>query len=453
MTDKMLTVVKIIVVVLFVVALGMGGWLLFTKVFGNKNNVPSTTGPTELVWWVIWEDPADMQVLADKYTQQNPNVTIKIVKQEVESDKLDLYKAKIKEQIKDQNGPDIIRIHHTWVSDFQSMLKSLPSQTMTESTYASTFYPTALTDFKGTDGRIYGIPLMFDGLGVYYNKTLLRASGYSVPAENWDDFLTQAKALTKYNADGTIKIAGAGLGTGQNIDFSFDIVSLLMLQEGSTIVDASGRTTFVSDTDLKAGKALKFYTDFSTRYKVWDNTLPRDIEMFAEGRLAMMFAPSWRVFDIKKALDSVGATLDYDIAPVPQQPSESGEKINWSNYWGEAVSAQSAHSDIAWDFLKFITEKEQLTSFYEKCKSSRAFGEIYPRQDMADDLLSEKYVSAYIKSADTARTWKMVNREKMEPEFKTIIENAATSGNSSNASSQEILKQNVSDIEKIIAGQ
>ncbi len=452
MTDKLLTILKIGVVVLVIVAILMGGWLLYSKyIKKDGDNGVSTSGNVEIIWWTLWEEKEDLQVLADAYHTENPNVTIIIEPQEIESQ----YKSKVLGHISDNDsgtGPDILRVHNTWLPQFEDYLSFIPPTVMTESDYKSTYYNTAFVDFKGSDGRLYAIPLMFDGLGLYYNETLLKEAGYAIPEDNWDDFVTQVIALTKYDSEENIRIAGVGMGSADNVDFAFEIVSLLMLQEGATIVDTTGETTFASDEEMKVAKAIKFYTDFATRYEVWGRSLSRDITMFTEGRLAMMFAPSWRVYDINDALEGVGATLDYDIATVPQQPTVSGDEVNWSDYWAEAVSAESDYAEIAWDFLKFVTESEQLQAFYDKTSESREFGEIYPRVDMADDLISEKYVSAYIKMADTACSWRMVDKEEVSSEFEDLIEDIVVSGGGSVSSIHGRLNDLSVSIDEIIEG-
>lgn len=428
MTDNLLNVLKVFTVILLIVALVMGGWLLYKRFIADDG--PGDDGGNTQVtldWWILWEDPEDVKILVELYQQENPNVTINVTKQ-LENQ----YREKLLGQISDndpQTGPDIMRVHNTWLPTFQRYLSALPTSVMSESEYSSTFYPTALADFKGRTGQIYAIPLMYDGLGVYYNKDLLKRHGYQEPGDTWDEFLTQAQDLTEYNADGSIRIAGVGMGTGENVDFSFEIVSLLMLQEGATMVDATtNRSAFANDPDMRAANAIKYYTDYSTRYRVWDRTLPRDITMFAEGRLAMMFAPSWRVLDISDALESVGATLDYDIAPVPQQPTFEEDEINWSDYWAEAVSSESTNQAEAWKFLKFISERDPLKAWYEKLKETRAFGEIYPRQDMNSDIISNQYVGAYVKMAPTATTWKMIDKESVSQDFKQLLENVVIAG-------------------------
>lgn len=450
MTDKLLTVFKVLVVLLLLVAIGMGIWLAYVKLFKKDGEDGSTQEQITLTWWVLWEDAEDLQVLADLYQQEHPNVTINI-----ETQIVDQYRDKTLTQISDNlptTGPDILRIHNTWLPLFEDYLSPLPSSVMSTSEYASTFYNTAVLDFTGSDGQIYAIPLMYDGLGVYYNKDLLKKAGYTIPEDTWDDFRAQAQELTQYYLDGSIKIAGAGIGTGDNVDFAFETASLLMLQEGATVVGVNGKTNFAADSETKVAKALKFYTEFSTKYKVWDRSLPRDITMFAEGRLAMMFAPSWRVFDINTALESAGATLDFDIAPVPQQPTEEGVSVNWSDYWAEAVSSESANKDIAWDFLAFISQKEPLKAFYQRCSEDRAFGEIYPRQDLADEIITDEYVGAYVKMATTARNWRMVDNEKVGDEFVSLIEKISSRGSISITEIQRELGSSSVVIDQILLG-
>ena len=418
MTNKVLTVVKIGVGILFIVALVMVGWLVYTRILG----VGGGKEEVELTWWVLWEEAEDVQVLADAYEAENPNVKINIEVQNKTS-----YREKVIRKLTygtTEETPDIIRVHNTWIPLLQSQLYPLPTSVMSEGVFSETFYDTASNDLKGTDGKIYAIPIMFDGLGLYYNKDLLKEAGYQAPETTWDDLRIQAQAVTEYDKDGNIRIAGIGMGTSNNIDFAFDIVNLLILQEGVEMVDSTGKTTFAKDPEMKAAKALKYYVDMSTRYKVWDRGLPRDITMFAEGRLAMMFAPSWRVHDINDAIEGAGAKLNYDVVEVPQQPSEEGEKVNWSIYWAETVSKKSKNPETAWDFLKFVTEQEQLRTFYSKCREKREFGEIYPRKDMAEEIIGEKYVSAYIKMADSATTWRMIDDEKVSLEFAALIEDA-----------------------------
>ncbi|MBU0975493.1 MAG: extracellular solute-binding protein [Patescibacteria group bacterium] len=447
MTTKLQSILKVAILLLIFVALGMGGWFVYTNFIKGDGTKPPEEGDVELIWWTLWEDEESLKVLSDAFTSQNPNVTIRIVPHLEKN-----YKDRLIRQLNapEEERPDIIPMHNTWLPLFQRSLSPLPSTVLSESEYANTFYNVALFDFKGSDGRIYAIPLMYDGIGVYYNKTLLKKGGFMFPEDNWDDFADQAMALTEYDAKGNIKVAGVSMGTASNVQFSFDIVNLLMLQEGTTMTDASGKTAFANDPEMKAGRALKTYVDYTVRYHVWDRSLPDDIVMFTEGNLAMMFAPSWRAQNIIDALEWGGGTLDFEVAPVPQQPTFLGAQKNWANYWAYGVMGNSEHSETAWRFLKFITEQDQLRAFYEKCKEVREYGEIYPRRDMKDELIGDQYVGAYVKMADTAVTWRMVDSEKVALEFNALVDEAARSGGYSISGYQKALEGIAVTIDQII---
>ena len=452
MTDRFLKFTRIAVLILFILAIAMGAWLLFSK-FMNKDDDGKTQENITLEWWVLWENESDIRVIADAYEADHPNVKITVTNNLISN-----YKDKAIKQLSDgasDTGPDMLRIHSTWVPAFEDSLEPLPETVMSPTDYANTFYSTAVVDLTGTDGNIYAIPMMFDALGLYFNKDLLQRGGYTYPETTWDAFVKQAQNVTWTDPEdeSKIMIAGAGIGTSNNVDFSFEILSLLMLQEEATIVDNSGKTTFATDSDQKVAKAVKFYTDFSTRYKVWDSTLAQDIQMFTEGRLSMMFAPSWRVFDIENALATKGAELNYDIAPVPQQPTLTGDTVYYSDYWAEAVSSECQYPEVAWDFLKFATESDQLQNFYEKTTEAdyRNFGEIYSRQDMYDLLIGERYVDAYLKMADTSRSWKMVNKEEVSAEFNALITEITATGTISDVGSiQTELQTMAPEIDAII---
>ena len=59
-------------------------------------------------------------------------------------------------------------------------------------------FPEAVTGMYEQDGKIYGIPKDYDGMAVYYNKSIFDEMGVEYPKEGWtwDDLLATAQALT-----------------------------------------------------------------------------------------------------------------------------------------------------------------------------------------------------------------------------------------------------------------
>jgi ABC-type glycerol-3-phosphate transport system substrate-binding protein len=69
----------------------------------------------------------------------------------------------------------------------------------------------------------------------------------------------------------------------------------------------------------------------------------------------------------------------------------------------EAVPKVSKHQTEAWQFLKWLTDKEQETALATGQQQARPFGEPYSRKDLANQLQSDKYLQAYIGQASSLR--------------------------------------------------
>lgn len=381
--------------------------------FAAKGKDPQTIKKTVITYWGLWEPESVMQSLIDRYESEHPEIDIQYVQKPFTQYESTVFTRIQQNVVEDTPAPDIIRLNNAWLSKFQSSLTPMPSSIMSASDYAQDFYPTAVRDFTGTDGEIYAIPLEIDGLAVYYNKKLLKVANLAEPPKDWDSFIEAAKKLTKRNKSKEITQAGVALGSAKNIKHSADILSLMLLQNNVPIINSTNDKVDLSGT--RAQSALEFYTNFVKVHKTWSDDLASDLELFYSGKLAMMFAPSWRTFDIINS----NSTVEFGIAPVPQLPSN--DPVNLSMYWGEAVTKVSPNPLEAWKFVKWLAEPNQLKEFYSNSSKIRAFGEPYSRKSMSIELQTDPYVSAFMNMAPTMTAWKMADQPYLEESLRTAI--------------------------------
>lgn len=380
--------VKILLIALSILV--AAGLVFFgIKTFLNREAPP----PQEitLTYWGLWEDSSTVQGLISEYEAKTPGVKINYIKQSKDD-----YRERLVNSLA-KGTPDIFRFHNTWVPTLSTSLSALPPDVMSPEEFQNTFYPVASQDLRrGTE--IVGMPLMFDGLGLYINEEIFENSGKSAPTD-WNELKSLAQQLTVKNEEGQIEQSGVALGRTDNIDHWEDILALMMLQNG---VDMS------RPTGTQAEDALSFFTLFAKDGLVWNETLPPSTQAFAGGKLAMYFGPSWRAFEIKQ----LNPNLRFKVIPVPQlpknQPTEAD--ITWASYWAEGVSSRSTNQKAAWEFLKFLSQKESLQKMYEQASKTRLFGEIYPRRDMASLVEPDPIAGTYVKQAPSARSWYLASR-------------------------------------------
>lgn len=373
-----------------VAGLGLSRLPLIGGLFGQGGDVT-------LTYWGLWENPDVIDPLiasfVESYKNENRRINLTINYEKRSFGTLEQYKETLLTRLQQGTGPDIFRLHNSWVEDFSAELAALPPEVLSEQDYALRFYPVALSSAKvGTD--IFAVPLEYDGLILLYNKTLL--AGVDVPEKikTWEDFRREAVRLTTWKDNdrekGKILTSGASFGTANNISHSADILSLLFAQSGVDYL-----------TELKtqaAADALTFYTNFALVDRVWDETLPFSINAFANGQVAMIIAPSWRALDIA----ALNPELEFAAAPVPQLPAALEGGVHWGTFWMEGVSGDTSRAEIAWKFLEFLTREEQQRTLYAEIAKTRIFGEPYALRSLAEFLKEHAILNALLSTASKA---------------------------------------------------
>jgi ABC-type glycerol-3-phosphate transport system substrate-binding protein len=262
--------------------------------------------------------------------------------------------------------------------------------------------------------------------------------------------------LTQKDKDGKILVAGAALGLANaNIDHWSDIVGLMMKQNNINLTKVSS-----TSMDENLGDVLKFYASFAkSTTNVWNSSLPNSTQLFASGKLAFYFAPSWRVFDIQ----NLNKDLNYGITTVPQLPTlgltstDSTQLTNnhWASYWTEGVNSKSKHKAEAWKFLQYLSSAEVLEKMYTAESQLRSFGEIYPRKSMSEKLKNNEKVWPFLSVANNASSWYLASETgdeglntEMQKYFTDAINGISQTSSSEDTKVLSTLKTGISQIQQ-----
>lgn len=396
--------------------------------FGCKSASQATQSamkPITINYWRVYDGPDAFDEIIAKYKTLHPFITVNYKKL-----RYDEYESELLNALAEDRGPDVFSIQSTWLRKYQSKLAPMPdSITMvypvTQGTIKKVVVPQSRTvkslSLKGLkdnfvdvvsqdvildDGKIYGLPLSVDTLAMYYNKDLLNNAGISQIPSYWNkEFLQDVKKLTKQDSKRGIIQSGVALGGSKNINRYSDILSVLMMQSGATMMSDSGQVMFQTVANPSTGAAyspgidaLRFYTDFSDPVKEsysWNSELPNSLDMFISGNLAIMFSYDYDLATIKASAPK----LNFSVAKLPQIEGNPPTNINFANYWVEVVSKKSPVTNEAWDFVQFVTAEEQARTYLSITKRPAALRSLIAAQK------EDNEIGVFADQVLTAKNW------------------------------------------------
>jgi multiple sugar transport system substrate-binding protein len=395
--------------------------LLIVSVLWPKKTVK----PAYLVVWGVYDEEDVFKEQIAEYAKQNKGIAIKYEKKNPETYEDDLIRA-----FAENKAPDIWMMHNTWLPKYKTLIKELPDALAKEilpfESFKNSFVDVAEKDLS-ENSKIYGLPLYVDTLAMFYNKDFFNSEGIASPPQNWDELVGDMDNLIKKDQWGQITRAGVAMGTAENINRATDILSLLMLQNGTKMVsDDKKKVTFSESVRLDeksyypGQEALRFYTDFSNpskRIYTWNRQMRYSIDAFIEGKTAIMFNYSHQISTIKAR----APYLNFAVISMPQVKDRNFD-INYANYWAFTVSKKSKSTENeriaqeAWKFIVFLTQQENSKKYLEKAKKPTA------RKDLVDWQRSDLELGVFAKQSLTAQSWYQINNLKIEKIFIDAID-------------------------------
>ncbi|MDP3056942.1 MAG: extracellular solute-binding protein [bacterium] len=414
--------------------------------------------PIDIVVWNLWDDAASWKDMIASYealiAADETKTPVKIVYYKKVLSGNENYENEFNNALSQGNGPDIIALNNSWMPRYKNKISPLDEGAKTAQTYQRKFVDVVSYDFL-EGNNIYAVPLSMDTLALYYNVDILNAAGIFDPPRTWDEFNTAVKKLTMRDANGNIKRAGAAIGTDKNINRSSDILSLLMLQSGSSIVDdvqkkatftdlVEGSSTREDEKRSIGGTAIQFYTDFANPAKTvytWDPLMDYSIDAFYQMNAAMMINYAYTVPTVR----SKAPKLKFAVSSMPQITGVT-VPVNYANYWAMAVSAGSTHKAEAWDFLMYITNPEIAKTYLAKTAKPAAQRDLVSWQENGEDL----NLAVFARQSLTAKSWYQKDNFAIETIFNdainSVVLNRSTAENASElAASQldQIMKEKI----------
>ncbi len=354
---------------------------------GLSSEQQAATKAVTLEYWTVFDDVDSIRALVNEYRVDHPNINVN-----VRQLRIDEFYPRLLESLSEDKGPDIISIRNRWIGKLQNKLAAMPPSvpdtliqttkgSLGEKTIVTTQtkltlnadqldreYLKAVKDDVLVNGKIYGLPLSFDNMVLYYNKDLLDRAGIAEPPKNWSEFQKAVKKLVKIDKNGKIVQAGAALGTGNNVPGSDDLIYLLFEQSGVDFTNKSGRAAFNTTANQSGSEGaiatvMNFYTDFANPTRdtyTWNESMNNAIDDFVNGSLGFFFGYNYHYAQIKARAPQ----LNFSILPMLQVNPET--QVNAANYWVQAVPLKSKKQNEAWGLVTYLTHSPATKKYLDK---------------------------------------------------------------------------------------
>lgn len=288
---------------------------------------------------------ATIEGMAQEFTKQNPNITVKPVYTGSYADTA----VKTQAGVQGKNPPDVAVLQSTELFSLLDMNAILPLDEFIAKEggdkYLSDFYPAFLANSQ-TGGKTYSIPFQRSTIVLYYNKDLFKAAGLdpNKPPQTWDEMKDYAKKLTKDGKWG-LEIPVTG--------FAYWMFQTFALQNGKNIMTEDGKKVMFNTPENVEG--LQYWVDLAKKEKVMPEgvtewgTVPSD---FLEGKTAMMYHTTGNLSNVKK-----NAKFDFGVSFLPKQKSFGSPTGGGNFYIFKDIDKKK--QEAAWKFVKFMTESER----------------------------------------------------------------------------------------------
>jgi len=304
----------------------------------------------ELALWTGYPELVPYyKAVAAAYAKTHPGVTVEVL-----STSLREAEQKLSAALPTGTGPDIFDIGSYIAVKFIQAGLVKPNPAEIDQYLKSGAWNQFTVDFFTIGGKTHGLPLLEGRAAMFYNKTMFAEAGIAQPPTTFGQLMDDAVKLTKRDASGKMTRSGISLrlgGQGSGICEKWRFV--LEPAGGSLLLPVAGgkwRNNFDND----AGRAaLQFYVDVVQKQKVDDPRVPHDADAFATGATAILFREAWVIGEIRKKKPD----LDYGVVPIPRW-NEQGQYRGIVQPWGIYVNGGSENPELAWGFLKFLTNVE-----------------------------------------------------------------------------------------------
>ncbi len=232
------------------------------------------------------------------------------------------FDSEVINALAENRGPDALFLPHEKLLQYRSKLQPFSDEELTIPDFKRNYIDGAEI-FILADG-VYAYPVSVDPLVMYYNRDLLGTKNFINPPTTWEEVVNNiVPTLVDRDFGRNIIRSPLAFGEYRNVTNAFGVISMLLLQGGSSFVDEQnnryqiGINTSVNGSGKPLENALTFYTNFaspSNPLYSWNRAQSNDRDEFLGEGLVLYFGKGSEA----NMIANFNPNLNFDIAEVPQ---------------------------------------------------------------------------------------------------------------------------------------
>jgi ABC-type glycerol-3-phosphate transport system substrate-binding protein len=195
------------------------------------------------------------------------------------------------------------------------------------------------------EGKQYMVPFYISKTLLFYNRTMLREAGLTRPPQSFDELMDYARRMSKGEKSGLMTL---------NFDWLY---WPLFAMNGVELLAPDGKkAAFNTAAAVRTVEALAKATADGTINKIsWTGRWVEPNGAFASGTVGLYQAHAPAFFYVRGA----GKWVSPDTLGVAQMPGG----FSTPNSHGFGISKSTKHPELAWEFVKLITNEKWAYTF------------------------------------------------------------------------------------------
>jgi multiple sugar transport system substrate-binding protein len=265
------------------------------------------------------------------------------------------------------------------------------------------FYDNVKEMGRAVDGKIYGIPLTVDVLGLWYDKGLMKEAGVPMPfaPKSWKDVLD---AANKIKALGKKDVIPYFITTAKTFPerASMRLFQPLYNGTGHSIYNAElGKWTINKQAFMDVCNYVNQIANVDKVGPPLDLGVQNQVEsviqssLMKEGKVGIWLSGNWMCRNWAPGMqyEWLGVTEKVGFVPIPTQFGQDPYFTSMSGGWTFAIPQNANNKDAAWEFLKFLGSKESYLDMAMRTS------ELTVRKDVANEASYKDPSRLYIHEA------------------------------------------------------